>query len=40
LRHNASLVVKAASSRGKVTTDTYSLAGLRQALDKVVHECR
>ncbi len=40
LRHNASLVVKAASVRGKVTTDTYSLAGLRQALDKVVHECR
>lgn len=40
LRHNASLVVKAASSRGKVTTDTYSLAGLRQALDKVLHECR
>jgi hypothetical protein len=40
LRHNASLVVKAASARGKMTTDTYSLAGLRQALDKVVHECR
>jgi hypothetical protein len=40
LRHNATLTVKAASTRGKVTTDTYSLAGLRQALDKVVHECR
>jgi hypothetical protein len=40
LRHNATLTVKAASVRGKLTTDTYSLAGLRQALDKVVHECR
>lgn len=40
LRHNATLVIKAASVRGKVTTDTYSLTGLRQALDKVVHECR
>jgi hypothetical protein len=40
LRHNAKLVVKAASTRGKMTTDTYSLAGLRQALDKAAHECR
>ena len=40
LRHNAKLVVKAASVRGKLTTDTYSLAGLRQALDKAAHECR
>ena len=40
LRHNAKLVVKAASTRGKVTTDIYSLAGLRQALDQAAHECR
>ena len=40
LRHNAQLVVKAASVRGKMTTDTYSLAGLRQALEKAAHECR
>jgi hypothetical protein len=39
LRHNAKLIVKAASSRGKVTTDTYSLAGVRQALDQAAHEC-
>lgn len=40
LKHNAKLVVTAASTRGKTTTDTYSLAGLRQALDKAAHECR
>jgi hypothetical protein len=40
LKHNATLVVKAASIRGKMTTDTYSLAGLHQALDKVARECR
>ncbi len=40
LRRNAKLVVKAASTRGKMTTDTYSLTGLRQALDKAAHECR
>jgi hypothetical protein len=40
LRHNAKLVIKAASVRGKLTTDTYSLAGIRQALDKAAHECR
>lgn len=40
LKHSAKLVVKAASTRGKMTTDTYSLAGLRQALDKVLRACR
>ncbi len=40
LRHGAKLVVKAASTRGKLTTDTYSLAGLHQALDQAAHECR
>jgi hypothetical protein len=40
LRHNAKLIVKAASIRGKLTTDTYSLTGLRQALDQAAHACR
>jgi hypothetical protein len=39
LKHNAKLVIKAASVRGKVTTDTYSLAGLHQALDQVARAC-
>jgi hypothetical protein len=39
LKKGSKLVVKAASTKGKVTTDTYSLAGLSQALDKVHKEC-
>ena len=31
--------LKAASTKGKVTTDTYSLGGLVQALEKVRKEC-
>ena len=33
-------VVKGASARGTATTDTYSLQGLAQALDRVGQECR
>lgn len=33
------LIVKAPSVKGNVTTDTYSLAGLAQALDRVNKEC-
>jgi hypothetical protein len=40
LKHGQKLVIKAASVRGKVTTDTYSLAGLHQALDQVARACR
>jgi hypothetical protein len=32
--------VKAASVRGNVTIDSYSLSGLSQALDRVKKECR
>jgi hypothetical protein len=34
------LVVKSVSAHGTKTTDTYSLKGLGQALDKVAEECK
>lgn len=34
------LTVEAASQRGKTTTDTFALAGLAQALDKVAKSCK
>src|SRR5947209_5959127 len=40
LKKGAKLVVKAASSKGKQTTDSYSLAGLSQALERVQKECQ
>ncbi len=39
MKKGSKLVVKAASAKGKVTTDTYSLGGLGQALEKVRKEC-
>lgn len=39
MKKGSKLIVKAASAKGKVTTDTYSLSGLSQALDKVRKEC-
>lgn len=33
------LVIKAASKRGNVTVDTYSLAGFGQAIDRALKEC-
>ena len=39
LRKSGRLVVKAPSARGNVTTDTYTLTGLAQALDRVQKEC-
>jgi hypothetical protein len=39
MRRGASLTVKAPSKRGNVTTDTYSLKGISQALDRVRKEC-
>jgi hypothetical protein len=39
MKKGAKLVVKADSTKGKTTTDTYSLAGLAQALEKVHKEC-
>ena len=40
MRKGADLVVKSESARGTKTTDTYSLKGLGEALDKVTAECR
>jgi invasion protein IalB len=40
MRKGSDLVVKSESSRGTKTTDTYSLKGIVQALDKVAEECK
>lgn len=40
MRKSADLVVKSESARGTKTTDTYSLKGIAQALDKVAEECK
>ena len=40
MKKGAKLTVKAPSARGNMTTDSYSLSGLRQALDRVKKECR
>lgn len=40
MRKAAQLVVKSESSRGTKTTDTYSLKGIGEALDKVAEECK
>ncbi len=39
LKKGAKLIVKAPSLRGHVTTDSYSLTGLAQALERVAKEC-
>lgn len=40
LRKGVDAVVKGTSTRGTVSTDTYSLKGLAQALDKIGQECK
>jgi len=40
MRRGRDLVVKGTSRRGTATTDTYSLAGLREALERIAQECR
>jgi len=40
MRKAADLVVKSESGRGTRTTDTYSLKGIAQALDRVAEECK
>jgi invasion protein IalB len=40
MRKGTDLVVKSESTHGTKTTDTYSLKGLAQALDKVTEECK
>lgn len=39
MRKTGKLIVKAPSKKGNATTDTYSLAGLSQALERVRKEC-
>jgi invasion protein IalB len=40
MRKGADLVMKSESARGTKTTDTYSLKGIAQALDRVAEECK
>jgi invasion protein IalB len=40
MRKGSDLVVKTESARGTKTTDTYSLKGIAQALDRVAEECK
>jgi invasion protein IalB len=40
MKKGATLVIKAASTHGRMTTDSYSLHGLSQALERVDKECR
>ncbi|WP_439575771.1 invasion associated locus B family protein [Phreatobacter sp.] len=40
MRAGSQLTVRSTSQRGNVTTDTYSLTGISQALDRVAQECR
>jgi hypothetical protein len=40
MRKGSDFVVKSESAKGTKTTDTYSLKGIGQALDKVAEECR
>jgi hypothetical protein len=40
MRKGTTLVIKAASKKGNVTTDSYSLAGVSQALDRVAKNCQ
>lgn len=39
MRKGAKLVIKGASKKGDVTTDTYMLTGFTQAVDKVQKDC-
>ena len=40
LQHSAKLIVKAPPLKGPATTDSYSLAGVKQALERVSKECK
>ena len=40
MRKGAQMVIVSVSSRGTKTTDTYSLKGISDALDKVAAECK
>jgi invasion protein IalB len=40
MRKGADLTVKATTSKGTQTTDTFSLKGISQALDRMAQECK
>ena len=40
MRQGDTAVVKGESSHGTQTTDTYSLKGLAEALDRIAKECQ
>ena len=40
MRKGHELVIKSESTSGTKTTDTYSLKGISEALDKVAEECK
>ncbi|MBI5263921.1 MAG: Invasion associated locus B family protein [Bradyrhizobium sp.] len=40
MRRSSDLVVKGISAKGTETTDTFSLKGLSQALDRIAQDCR
>jgi hypothetical protein len=40
MKKGSKLIVKATSTKGKATTDTYSLSGIGQALDKARKDCQ
>ena len=40
MRKGADVVIKATTSRGTQTTDTFSLKGIAQAVDRMAQECK
>jgi len=40
MRRSADVIVKGVSAKGTETTDTFSMKGLSQALDKIGQDCR
>ena len=40
LKHAGKLIVKAPAARGPATTDLYSLAGIKPALERVAKDCK
>lgn len=40
MRAGADMTIKSTSTRGNVTTDTYSLSGVTAAIDRAAQECR
>ena len=39
MRKGAKLQIKAVSKKGNLTTDTYSLSGFAQAIDRALKDC-